>query len=162
MARLINDECINAGPTNAGRVFADRSVRATWFDQFAENGVTGFEIMLQAKHGCGDVARVRTREANYANSAAACERGDGDDGVVEIHDKILRLTSQSCGTHDSRVTRSSNPFSSPFAGPSSRRPVCNPWDRRPRNGAGLRLRFRCAGRPSRASPDAQCGVRATT
>jgi hypothetical protein len=43
----------------------------------------------QAQHGKRDAAGFGTGQANYADTAASGRRGNGDDGVVEIHISIL-------------------------------------------------------------------------
>jgi len=73
---------VHRGP----QAFADKSVRATLVDQLAEDGSAMFEIMLQVEHGPGYGSRFGTRQADYTDSAATGRSGDGDDGVVEIHE----------------------------------------------------------------------------
>ena len=69
----------------AALCFADRSVRATRIDQFAEDRAAWFEFMPQPQHGCGDRAGFRTGQAHHADAAASGRCGDGNDGVVEVH-----------------------------------------------------------------------------
>jgi hypothetical protein len=66
--------------------YADRSVLATLVDEFAEDGSAGFEVATKAEHGFGDFLRFGASEADDPDAAAAGRSGDGDDGVVEIHD----------------------------------------------------------------------------
>jgi hypothetical protein len=45
--------------------------------------------MLQPQHRRGDLKRPRSGQADDPNPAAPGRRGDGDDGVVEVHAAIV-------------------------------------------------------------------------
>jgi hypothetical protein len=62
-------------------------------NQLAQMSVPGFEIMLvrQSQHGTGNSARVSPRYSHHADAAAARRRGDGDDGVVKMHELNYEL-----------------------------------------------------------------------
>jgi hypothetical protein len=57
-------------------------------DQLTEMSVAGFEVMLvrQPQHGTGNSAGISPRYSHHANPAASRRRGDGDDGVVKMHE----------------------------------------------------------------------------
>jgi hypothetical protein len=59
-------------------------------DQFSEHGASGLQIMLEPQHGKYDGAGFGPGQAHNANAATPRWRGDGDDGVVEIHSRIVR------------------------------------------------------------------------
>jgi len=40
----------------------------------------------EAQHGTGNSARIRPRYSHHANAATSGRRGDGDDGVVKVHE----------------------------------------------------------------------------
>lgn len=71
--------------------FAGGGARATWlwFNQLSEYRLSGFEIVLQAKHRQHDYFRVGASEADHADATTAGRCGDGDDGIVEIHGEIV-------------------------------------------------------------------------
>ena len=69
--------------------FAGEGARATRFDQLAKNCLSGLKVMLEPKHGFGNRVGFWAGKAHNANSPAAGRRGDGDDGVVEIHCQLL-------------------------------------------------------------------------
>ena len=60
-------------------------------DQLAEVRAAGFElvIMRQPQHGTRDVARLRSGQPHHADASASRRRGNGDDGVVEVHGRIV-------------------------------------------------------------------------
>src|SRR5271157_4266402 len=62
-----------------------------WLDQLTEVCMSRFEVvsMGQPQHGTSDAARLGAREAHYSNAAATKRSGDGNDGVVEMHGKIV-------------------------------------------------------------------------
>ena len=45
--------------------------------------------MFQPQHWSRDLTRFRSSDADYANPSASRGRGDGYDGVVEVHGAIL-------------------------------------------------------------------------
>ena len=45
--------------------------------------------MFQVQHGGGNLPRLRTRQPHHAYAAAAGGRGDGNDGIVQVHRFIL-------------------------------------------------------------------------
>jgi hypothetical protein len=61
------------------------------FDQLSEGSASGFEIVLQPQHGQRDFLCVRSCETNHPNASASRRRGDGDDGVVKIHEEIVAV-----------------------------------------------------------------------
>jgi hypothetical protein len=68
-------------------IFAGGGARATRFDQFTEHGSAGFQRVLEAQHGLGNLACFGAGKTNNTNAAASGRSGNGDDGVVEIHEK---------------------------------------------------------------------------
>src|ERR1700733_4848875 len=130
--------------------YADRSVRATRsvhaerFDEFAEDGTARFEIVLEAEHWQGDAARFVACQTHHADATASRWRGNGDDGVVEIHNWDCKGTTGSFYA----------PVYFPVRGSS--------WDRRRDGGACLLPGSRCANLADRARRGERCGVRAMT
>ena len=59
--------------------------------------------MLQAQHGSSDAARLRTGDAHNPDAATARRRGDGDDGVVEVHGEIVAGEGSFRGAVDNRA-----------------------------------------------------------
>src|SRR5262249_6981242 len=51
----------------------------------AKNRAPGGEFALETQQGSGNRGRFRARQPDYADAAATRRRGDGDDGVVEVH-----------------------------------------------------------------------------
>jgi carbonic anhydrase len=47
--------------------------------------------MIEPQHRLGDFKRLQSGDAHYANAAAARGRGDGDDGIVEVHRAIVAV-----------------------------------------------------------------------
>jgi hypothetical protein len=72
-----------------GDPLGGESPAATWFDKHSKQRSSGFEIMLQAKHGSGNAARFRSGEADYADPPTTGRRSDGDDRVVKVHEEIV-------------------------------------------------------------------------
>ena len=70
-------------------LLAGGGARATRVYQFAENCAARLQILLEAKQGQGDRLRVRSGEANHTDSTPSGRSGNGDDGVVEVHGKIV-------------------------------------------------------------------------
>ena len=60
-----------------------------WLNKFAEKGVVGLERVLELQQRFGDGARVGAGETDDADPAASGRGGDGDDGVVEVHESSL-------------------------------------------------------------------------
>ncbi len=56
--------------------------------------------MLQAQHRGSDDARLRASDAHNPDAASARRSGDGNDGVVEVHEEIVAGESAS---NDGRV-----------------------------------------------------------
>src|SRR5258708_25867900 len=59
--------------------------RRLGFNKFSQHCSPRFEIMLEAQHGQNNAPCLRTSDADDTNAAATRRRGDGDDGIVEIH-----------------------------------------------------------------------------
>jgi hypothetical protein len=55
------------------------------FDQLAENRAAWLKLVLQAEHGEHETFRFWSGEADDTNTSASRWRGNGDDGIVEIH-----------------------------------------------------------------------------
>src|SRR5436853_7696742 len=56
-------------------------------DQFSKHCSPGFESMLQAEHGVGNRPSIRSRQTHNPNPTSTRRSCDGDDGVVEVHEK---------------------------------------------------------------------------
>ncbi len=90
--------------------FADKSARATrrcraalglagsrtrshtriaWFDQIPKDRASGLEIVLEAEHGKSNRTRFRAGKADHTDAPASGRGGDGNDGVVKVHGKIV-------------------------------------------------------------------------
>jgi hypothetical protein len=68
---------------------AGEGARSTGLDQLSEHYSAGRKIVLQAQHGTGNTARLRSGEADDAHPAAAWRSTDGDDGIVKVHKEIV-------------------------------------------------------------------------
>ena len=73
-------------------------------DQFAEYGAPSFKFMLEAQHRKGNCPGIWSRKTNDADSTAARRSGDGDDGVVQVHEAILTA----CCRFKNHTTRYAN------------------------------------------------------
>ena len=58
-------------------------------DQFAEVRAAGLELVLRSAAWAARCSRFGTGETHHTDAAAARRRGDGDDGVVEVHQLII-------------------------------------------------------------------------
>src|SRR4029077_5904338 len=73
----------------SGKNFGVRGGSLTWFDELSKNRPAGFELLLQAQHGNGNAAGLGAGNSHNPDAATTRRRGDGDDGVVEIHREIV-------------------------------------------------------------------------
>ena len=80
---------LRRSPDEGVRVYVFRG----GFDQLSEHGPPGFQRVLESQHGLGDLACFGAGQADNANSAASGRGGDGDNGVVEVHERRLLVTS---------------------------------------------------------------------
>ena len=68
-----------------------RLARILRFDQFSKYRVSGFEFVLEAKHGQRDCTGLSTRNADDTDAAASGRRRDGRDGVAEFQGRRNKL-----------------------------------------------------------------------
>lgn len=59
--------------------------------QLPENGPPSLEFMLEPQHGQRNLFRLWAGQTHHADAAASGRRGDGNDGVVEVHEAILAV-----------------------------------------------------------------------
>jgi hypothetical protein len=59
--------------------------------QFSEDGVSGIKIVFQAQHRERNFPCIRAGETDHPDAPASGRSGDGDDGVVEVHRKIVAV-----------------------------------------------------------------------
>jgi hypothetical protein len=52
--------------------------------------------MIQAKHGFGDDFGLRTGQSHHPNAAATGRRGNGNNGVVQVHGTSFEFPVPSC------------------------------------------------------------------
>jgi hypothetical protein len=73
------------------RDLAGGGARATHsrFDQVSQYCLTRLQVALQAQHRKRDGPCFRPRDADDTDSAAPWRSGDSDDGIVEVHGKIV-------------------------------------------------------------------------
>ena len=59
-------------------------------DELGEGGAARFQGAREAEHGLSDGAGLGAGQAHDPDAGAAGRGGDGDDGVVQVHARILR------------------------------------------------------------------------
>ena len=72
-------------------VFAGEGARATriWFNQLSEHGAARLKVVFETEHRHRDTLGFRAGQTHHTNPTAPGRSGDGHDGVIKVHRKIL-------------------------------------------------------------------------
>ena len=103
------------------------SLAGRGFNQLTEDRACRFQFARQAQHRCGNRARLRTGETHNANASAPGRSGNGDDGVVEIHDCWIIVLIRRIGRTGGITCPAQTIFAGTTAGLAPR--LCSPWER---------------------------------